>query len=85
VIERIAVALLVGFFGFFIGLFMWRSLSDIPGFTLQLFFPLSVVLGVVGFLLGLWRSTATIDLFGLLGEKAWSFSTQVLSWFRFLR
>jgi hypothetical protein len=85
VLERFAVGLIVGGFGFLIGMFAWWELYDIPGFGFLNSVRISVFLGVVCFLIGLWRPKATIDLLGLIGEKIWSFSLEVLSWCRLFR
>ena len=86
VLERIGIAVLVGVFGFFIGMSVWWVCSySIPAFNLRTFLPLSLLLGAVCFFVGLWRPNATIDVLGFIGEKAWSFSREVLSWFQFFR
>ena len=85
VLERVAMALVAGLLGFLTGIFTWWAFSGIPGFDLRLFFPLSLLLSGICFLVGLWRPNATVELLGLVGQKVWSFSNQVLSWFRLLR
>ncbi len=83
-LERFAIAFLVGMFGFLIGMFVWWEFSGIPGSSLRLFFPMSLALGVICFFLGLWRPNATIDVLGLIGQKIWSLAFEVLRWFRWL-
>jgi len=85
VLERFGIAILVGAFGFLIGMFAWWEFYDIPGFSFRNFLPISLSLGGVCFLIGLWRPNATIDLLGVIGAKIWSLSLEVLSWFRLFR
>lgn len=84
-LERIAIAILVGIFAFLFGMFLWWTLSGITGFGLSFFFKFSLAIGIVCFFFGLWRPNATIDFLGIAGKKIWSFSTEVLDWFRLLR
>lgn len=83
-LERLLIALLVGIFGFLIGMFAWWELSDVFG-SFRIYLSISLLLGAAGFLVGLSRPNETIDLLGLVAKKIWSFSFEVLSWFRFLR
>ena len=85
VLERIGIAVLVGAFGFLIGMFAWWELYDIPSLGFLNFLRISVFLGTVCFFIGLWRPKATIDVLGAIGEKIWSLSLEVLSWFRLFR
>jgi hypothetical protein len=87
VIERIAIAALVGAFGFLIGLFAWWTLTLVPElrFGWRFYLGASLGLGVVAFLVGLWRPHATIDALGVAGQKIWSLGSEVLHWFWFLR
>lgn len=87
VIERIAIAILVGLFGFLIGLFAWWTLTLVPElqFGWRFYLGASAALGVGAFVAGLWRPDATLDALGLAGEKIWNLWSEVLSWFWFLR
>lgn len=84
-LERLAIGFLVGVFGFLTGMLVWWAFAGIPGFSLRLFFPVSLGLGAVCFLLGLWRPDETMGVLTFIGRSIWRFSLEVLSWFRFLR
>jgi len=86
-VERIAIGLMVGIFGFLIGMFAWWLFSTAPGlrFGWSFYLTLSVVLGVVSFIVGLWRPERTIDVLGRIGKTIYSISSEIVSWFRFLR
>ena len=86
-IERLAIALIVGIFGFLTGLCAWWYLSDVPGLDLGWSFYLTLMwlLGIVCFLIGLWRPEKTVDVLGLIGRAIYGLWNQVFHWFRFLR
>ena len=86
-IERLAIGLMIGIFGFLIGLFAWWLLSDGPGlqFGWPFYLALSCVLGLLSFFFGLWRPEQTIDVLGRIGRTIFNIWSEVLSWFRFLR
>lgn len=87
VLERVAIALLVGALGFLVGLFAWWTLSDAPGLDLgwRFYLRMTGVIAIVCFLLGLWRPEKTMDVLGATWEKLWSLVWEVLTWFRLLR
>lgn len=87
VLERLAIAVLAGFLGLLVGLFAWWSLYDVPGieFGWWAYLYLVCAFGIASFLCGLWRPNATVDMLGVIGQKILSLSSEVLSWFRFLR
>ena len=87
VLERVAIALLVGALGFLVGLVAWWTLSEIPGlhFGWPFYLRLTGVIALVCFLLGLWRPEKTMDVLGAAWEKLWSLRSEVLTWFRLLR
>ena len=86
-IERIAIGLMTGIFGFLIGMFAWWLFSTAPGlrFGWSFYLSLSVVLGVLSLIVGLWRPEKMIDVLGWIGKTIYSISSEVVSWFRFLR
>jgi len=87
VLERLAIGVLAGFLGLLVGLFAWWSLYDVPGleFGWRAYLYLVCAFGIASLLCGLWRPNTTADMLGVIGEKIWSLSSEVLSWFRFLR
>jgi len=86
-IERIAIAALLGLLGFLIGLLAWWTLTLVPElrFAWRLYLGASLLLGAVAFLFGLWRPHPTLDVLGLAGQKIWSLGSEVISWLWFLR
>lgn len=86
-VERLAIALMTGIFGFLIGLLAWWLLADGPGlqFGWPFYLTLSCAIGLLSFLLGLWRPERTIDVLGWIGQTIFNVWSEVLSWFRFLR
>ncbi len=97
ILENLAIALLLGICGFLSGVLVWWVLAFTPGLDIPFtsYFHLSVVLAIVFFVYGLFRSSKAIDygLFrsskaiDLLGEiwkglvRVW----ELVWWFRFLR
>lgn len=86
-IERLGVAFVVGLLGFLVGLFAWWTLSTVPflAFGWRFYLVLSGGLGIVSFLLGLWRSHETMDFLGAAGRTIYSVGTEVLRWIKVLR
>lgn len=86
-LERLAIGIVTGIFGFFTGVLSWWLLSDVPGFRFGwlAYLIASCALGTVSLLLSLWRPHETVDALGAAGRWIWSFWKQVLSWFQFLR
>jgi hypothetical protein len=85
-IENLAVALLLGICGFFSGVLVWWVLAFTPGLDIPFtnYFHLSVVLAIVFFVYGLFRSNKAVDLLGEIWKglvRVWG----LLWWFRFLR
>jgi MFS family permease len=86
-LERAAVGLVLGIAGFATGVFCWWIFTGVPGFDFpwRYYFYFSCVLGLVCFLLGLWRPKGTVDALGSIWDKLTNLSNEVLDWFRFLR
>lgn len=85
ILERLAIAFLVGLLGFLVGLFAWWVMFPVLDFGWRFHWYATCAIAIVSFLLGLWRPEKTMDVLGVVGKKLWSFSSEVLSWFRFLR
>lgn len=86
ILENLAIALLLGICGFLSGILVWWVLSYTPGLDIpyKTYLYLSVVLAVVFFLFGLFRSDRAIDFLGEIWKglgRLW----ELLWWFKWLR
>ena len=86
VFENLAIALLLGICGFLSGVLVWWVLAFTPGLDIPFtsYFHLSVVLAIIFFVYGLFRSSKAIDLLGEIWKglvRVW----ELVWWFRFLR
>ena len=87
IIERLAIALMLGLAGFFAGLFAWWALDDIPGlgFSFRTYLVISTVLGIAGFLIGLFRGEQGAELVANVWELLDRIHSSVFRWFRIFR
>ena len=87
VVERLAIALVLGLAGFFAGMFVWWALDDIPGlgFSFSTYLAISIVIGIAAFFIGLFRGEQGAEPVG----DAWDLLNRIQSsafrWFRIFR
>ena len=87
VIERLAIALVLGLTGFFAGMFAWWALDDIPGlgFSFSTYLAISSVLGIAAFLIGLFRGEQGAEPVGDVWDLLNRIHSSVFRWFRIFR
>jgi hypothetical protein len=87
IVERLAIALLLGLAGFSAGLFAWWALDDIPGlgFSFSTYLGISIALGAAAFLTGLIRGEQGAEPVGGVWDVLNRIHSSAFRWFRIFR
>jgi hypothetical protein len=87
IVERLAIAFVLGLAGFFAGMFVWWALDDIPGlnFSFSAYLAISIVLGIVAFFIGLFRGEQGAKPVGDVWDLLNRIHSSVFRWFRIFR